>query len=53
VRAPVTALWIGGRSVPLENRQTQLADRYRARIDAYKSNAGKSDATKAATGTSR
>ena len=32
----VQRMWIGGREVPLTNRQTELRDRYQKRIDAAK-----------------
>lgn len=32
----VRRMWIGGREVPLTNKQTELRDRYQARIDAMK-----------------
>ena len=32
----VQRMWIGGREVPLTNRQTELRDRYQARIDEAK-----------------
>lgn len=32
----VQRMWIGGREVPLTNRQTELRDRYQERIDAAK-----------------
>jgi hypothetical protein len=29
-------MWIGGKEVPLSNRQTELRDRYQERIDEAK-----------------